>query len=151
MGELRSGGRTIVLTTHRLAEAEPIADRVGILATRLLELDTVEALRRRLFGHRVRIRLSTAAERHRVLDRLAETAGIVRVEPGEPDAPDIVVVVDDPNAVVPRVVRALVAENVDVRSIADVTESLEDVYLDVISRARPGARTDGSASEARVS
>jgi ABC-2 type transport system ATP-binding protein len=43
--ELRSGGTTILLTTHYLDEAEQLADRVGVIAAgRLLEVDTPQRL-----------------------------------------------------------------------------------------------------------
>ncbi len=41
IGELRSGGRTIILTTHELVDAERLADRVGVLDRgRLVALGT---------------------------------------------------------------------------------------------------------------
>ncbi len=47
--DLRAQGRTIVLTTHYMEEAERLCDRVAIMARgRLLALDTPAALRARL-------------------------------------------------------------------------------------------------------
>jgi ABC-2 type transport system ATP-binding protein len=44
---LRSRGCAVLVSTHNLAEAEALADRIAVLRTRLLALDTPEALRRR--------------------------------------------------------------------------------------------------------
>lgn len=48
---LREQGRTILLCTHNLAEAEQLCDRVGVLRQRLLAVDTPDRLRSRLYGH----------------------------------------------------------------------------------------------------
>ena len=52
---LKKEGRTVFLTTHNLAEAERLADRIVVMKTRLVAIDTPAALRERLFGHRVRV------------------------------------------------------------------------------------------------
>jgi hypothetical protein len=43
--------------------------------------------------------------------------------------------VEDPDVQLPAIARALVEAGVGVRRLADVEESLEDVYLEVIERA----------------
>src|SRR6478736_8503537 len=43
--DLKAEGRTIVVNTHRLEEAERVCDRVGILRTRLLRVGTPHELR----------------------------------------------------------------------------------------------------------
>ncbi|HUU35989.1 MAG TPA: ABC transporter ATP-binding protein [Vicinamibacterales bacterium] len=45
--ELREDGTAILVCTHNLAEAEALADRIGVLRATLLALDTPAALRRR--------------------------------------------------------------------------------------------------------
>ena len=51
--DLRTGGTTILLTTHYLDEAEQLADRVGVIARgRLVALDTPGQARRRVIPHR---------------------------------------------------------------------------------------------------
>ena len=52
----RARGCAILLSTHNLDEAERQADRVAVLHTRLLAIDTPAALRRRLATGRVMIR-----------------------------------------------------------------------------------------------
>lgn len=42
-----SGGRSLVITTHSLEEAQYLADRVGIMAGRMLALGSTEQLRKR--------------------------------------------------------------------------------------------------------
>jgi ABC-2 type transport system ATP-binding protein len=47
--KLREEGRTILLPTHNLSEAEELCDRIAVLRTRMVALATPEGLRRRLF------------------------------------------------------------------------------------------------------
>lgn len=62
---LRDAGTTIVLTTHYLAEAEEMADRIGILAEgRMLLVEDKASLMSRLGRKEVTLRL---ARRHQVL------------------------------------------------------------------------------------
>ncbi|KAG8529047.1 uncharacterized protein KY384_005681 [Bacidia gigantensis] len=42
-----SAGRSILLTTHSMEEADALADRAGIMSGRILAMDTCDALRRR--------------------------------------------------------------------------------------------------------
>ena len=51
--ELRSEGRAVLVSTHNLAEAEELADRIAVLKTELLAFDTPAALRRPRAGRRV--------------------------------------------------------------------------------------------------
>ncbi len=142
--ELKAEGHTIVLTTHRLAEAEELADRVGILRTDMLALDTVAALRKRLYGQRVRVRclatdaLPLDALRRELDDVVASGDGITsrtELETREGGL-ELVLTFDEPDVHAPRLVSALVARGLTVRSVADIEESLEDVYLDIVGRAR---------------
>ncbi len=51
VGTLRDGGRTVVLCTHHLVEAEALCDRVGVLAKgKLIALGTVRELSDRLLA-----------------------------------------------------------------------------------------------------
>jgi ABC-2 type transport system ATP-binding protein len=141
--ELKRDGHTIVLTTHRLAEAEELADRVGILRTDMLAVDTVAALRKRLYGQRARIACllpgasdDAAIERLRAL--LEALPGVKKLEVEAVRGPrvELLVQVEEPDVQLPAIARALLDAGLGVRRLADVEESLEDVYLDVIGRAR---------------
>ena len=61
---LRDRGHTIIISTHNLDEAERVSSRIGVLQRRLIALDTPDALRRRLFGQRVRVRLAGGTRDH---------------------------------------------------------------------------------------
>src|SRR5215471_18256609 len=57
---LRERGVTIFLTTHRLAEAEQLCDRVAILNTTLRLIGPPAELRTRLFARKLEVRVRTA-------------------------------------------------------------------------------------------
>ncbi|KAK5652734.1 hypothetical protein OQA88_9587 [Cercophora sp. LCS_1] len=72
-------GRSILLTTHSMEEADALAGRAGILAKRMLALGSVETLRRR-FGDRLHVHLvckgaprTSAAEVERVRSWVKKT------------------------------------------------------------------------------
>jgi len=56
---MREGGCTIFLSTHNLGEAEMLCNRIAVIQTRLLALDTAESLRRRFFRRKVIVELQS--------------------------------------------------------------------------------------------
>ncbi|KAH8666672.1 hypothetical protein BX600DRAFT_412595 [Xylariales sp. PMI_506] len=72
-------GRSILLTTHSMEEADALANRAGILAKRMLAMGTTENLRQR-FGDALHVHLvsrtaphSTPEEMERIRDWVAQT------------------------------------------------------------------------------
>jgi ABC-2 type transport system ATP-binding protein len=57
ISELKREGRTIFLCTHNLDEADRLCDRLGILKTRLVVLDSSAALRKSVLSRKVVIHL----------------------------------------------------------------------------------------------
>jgi ABC-2 type transport system ATP-binding protein len=127
IGELRSAGRTIVLCTHDLDEADRLCDRVAVLRTRLVRADTPANLRQALFGRQVVVHLRNPEERWAAL---ARTLPFVR-EAGITEA-RLVLRLDDPEAQNPVLVRRLVEAGAEVQFIEELHHSLEDVYLALV-------------------
>jgi ABC-2 type transport system ATP-binding protein len=123
---LRSAGRTIVLCTHNLDEAERVADRIGVLQHRLVAMDTANALRRKLFNLRVRIRVADQAERFAALvgDGGASSVAI--------DGDALLIQVQRPDEEIPVLVRTLVLAGAAVREVATEEPPLETVYLKLL-------------------
>jgi ABC-2 type transport system ATP-binding protein len=126
--ELRKGGVTIFLTTHRLDEAERLCDRVAILNTTLRTIGRPDELRDQLFARTLTVRtLVPLPEPGSVF------AGLPAVDGWHQDSPAAyVLAVSDTAAAAPAVARALVAAGADVLSISESHHSLEDVYLELI-------------------
>ena len=82
--DLRRHGRALLVSTHNLAEAEELADRIAVLNTRLLADDSPAALRQRLAGSRVEIEVEGPADRWQRIasrQRRRDESGVgIRVE-----------------------------------------------------------------------
>jgi ABC-2 type transport system ATP-binding protein len=102
---LRSEGRAILVSTHNLAEAEELADRIAVLKTSLLAFDTPSTLRNARTGGRVIIELD----------------GGERREFDIADAGEI-----------PAIVTRLVGEGARIMRVTPEQRSLEDVYLELV-------------------
>jgi ABC-2 type transport system ATP-binding protein len=127
IAELKAEGRTIFLCTHNLAEAERLCDRIGILNTRMVTVDTPANLHRQLFGRRVVVHL------RRPQPRLADVAReLAFVQSAEWHDSRLVVALDDPESDNPTLVRRLVEAGAEVQFVGELRQSLEDVYLRLI-------------------
>ena len=131
---LRRAGRTIVLATHNLDEADRLCDRIAFVRAGLVRVDSPAALRGALGTRSLAIRLASRPS-PAAMEAIRELAGIDGV-----DAADGVLRVGapDPESVAPSVVRALVAAGGDVVEVRVERTSLEQIYFDVMG-VRPGA------------
>lgn len=127
IAELKSEGRTIFLCTHNLDEADRLADRVGVFKQHLIQVDTPENLRRKLYGQRVlfRVRDLTDASK-RALAALAFARDI------QFNGDTISIALDAPDEMTPRVVNALVDAGAALCEVRPERASLEEVYLDLV-------------------
>ncbi len=120
---LRDAGTAVLLTTLYLAEADRLADRVGILADGRLRVEgPPEDLKRRVGGDVLTIEVEPgeAAEAAEVVGGSAERDGRVRLE------------VEDGGAAVPRAIGALERRGLAARSVALARPTLDDVFLQVV-------------------
>jgi ABC-2 type transport system ATP-binding protein len=122
---LRDAGHTIVISTHNLDEAERVSTRIGVLQRRLIAVDTPNALRSRLFGHRVRFVLADAPG----LAHAAIRAGARDLQMTDGG---FSIALEHPDRDVPCVVRALVEAGAEVQAVIPEQAPLEDVYLKLI-------------------
>jgi len=120
---LRDERRAIVLSTHNLDEVERVADRIAVLRSRLIAVDTPARLRARLFGARVRIVVSGPAARFEPAVRAAGGGDV------HSDGSVLTVASDGESIPTPRLVRALVEAGADIVSVTPEEHPLEQVYL----------------------
>ena len=107
---LRSEGRAILVSTHNLAEAEELSDRIAVLKTDLLAFDAPAALRKAQAGEsRVVIELEGAEQREFAVADVTE---------------------------IPAIVAKLVSEGARIMRVTPEERSLEDAYLDLVGAKR---------------
>lgn len=127
IAELKSEGRTIFLCTHNLDEADRLADRIGVMKQRLIQVDTPENLRRRMYGRHIVIRMRSVSDAHvEAVKRLAFARGVER------NSDLLQIALDDPDAMTPAVVRALVQAGGEIQAVSEEKHSLEEVYLNLV-------------------
>ena len=126
---LRDERRTVVISTHNLDEVERIADRVAVLRSRLIALDTPDALRSHLFGRRVSITVTEPAAKYEPVVR-AVGARDVTV-----DDRTMSVAVEGDALVAPAIVKALVDAGARIVSVIPDERPLEEVYLRLLKDA----------------
>jgi ABC-2 type transport system ATP-binding protein len=139
---LRELGRSIVVCTHNLDEAERLCDRIGIMRGTLLRVDTPSALRRNGRGPSIRVELNGARGPESFLDTLA---GLTYVRAAAPRDGALVVELDDPHRETPDVVNALVDAGARITGVGEVAATLEEVYLELVGEA--GVRDSHSPPE----
>ena len=120
-------GRTIFLSTHNLNEAEQLCQRIAVIHTRLLALDTPEQLRRRFFRRRVIVELETADARITKAVRK-----LLFVQEIKEEGSRLVLELQDSEQNRPALVKTIVETGGGVISVAEKQYPLEDVYLKLI-------------------
>ena len=127
--ELNAAGRTVLYTTHQMAEAEEMCHRVAIMDRgEIIALGTVGELKGALHQQgtiRVRgvIPAATVAAA-RALDGVQESALIAR-----DGTTELAAVTVEPRLVLPHLVRVLVQHGATIESISPGDVTLEDVFL----------------------
>lgn len=125
--ELRQEKRTIFLCTHNLTEAEQLCDRIGVLKTHLLAVDTPENLRHRLFGRQVVVQVQGEAKTFAKAVRILPFVRDVSC-----DGNRLIVSVPNPEEQNPSLVRCLVEAGAEIQFITEQRHSLEEVYLTLV-------------------
>jgi len=125
--KLSTEGRTIFLSTHNLAEAEQICHRISIFRTRLLVLGKPEDLRRQLFSRRVVIRLESIGS-----EILASLKRLAFVKKLDLEGNRLSLEMDNPQAMLPEVVKEIVQAGGRILEANEERRSLEEIYLNLI-------------------
>lgn len=125
--DLKRDQRTIVLTTHNLAEAESLADEIAIIRHgRIIAKGTQDNLARRVVGN-PQFEIRTATPLNGTVESISKFVKPLRIE-------DYCVQYEsaDPDKDNPHVVKEMVAAGVDVVTVSKISRTLEDVYLGIV-------------------
>jgi ABC-2 type transport system ATP-binding protein len=125
---IRRSGRTIVLATHNLYEADRLCDRVAFVRGGLVRVDSPADLRDSLGGRGVEVEFANAPG-PAVVEAARRVGGVSEAELIDHR---LVVSALDPRAVTPALVRALVAAGSDIVDVHERATSLEQLYFEVM-------------------
>jgi|YNPBryunderm2012_1023409.scaffolds.fasta_scaffold03183_6 ABC-2 type transport system ATP-binding protein len=143
-------GRTILLTTHYMAEAEELCDRLAIIDHgRLLACDTPAALKRQVQQYpRYVIHLAPSTDGW---SRLSQLPGVHSVQVHTtPTSTDVKLSLRE-DAVIGSVVQTLVQHGGHILSLQKQEPTLEDVFLELVGRQLNGPEENEPEEELRAS
>jgi ABC-2 type transport system ATP-binding protein len=135
IADLKAAGRTIVLCTHNLDEAERLCDRVAFVRGQILRTDSPARLRSAGGTTTVDVTLADPAP-PALVATLKAIAGVRSVDAADTG---LRIQVDDARRDTPLLVRALAASDIDVLGVSAAPATLESVYFEVMGVLPPAA------------
>lgn len=125
--ELQRDQRTFLITTHNLTEAEVLADTIAFIRKGRIVADGTFAELRRQFVGEPKMEMRVAGHLNGALAAASEVVSVsetgenwLRYTTPEPERDN------------PALIRKLLGLGIDVVTVAPVTQTLEDVYLQVV-------------------
>ncbi|MCJ7715350.1 MAG: ABC transporter ATP-binding protein, partial [Anaerolineales bacterium] len=131
IADLKGEGRTIILCTHNLEEADRLCDRVAVVSGHLLALDSPKVLRRNIFGRKVVFHLAGAKTEYEQMLFAFDFVSEAQVVENK-----ILVSVEDPEKNNPALIRALVEAGGEIQFVGELRRRLEDVYLELMQSSQ---------------
>ncbi len=128
---LREGGRTVLLTTHYMDEAERLCNRVAVIDHgKIIALGSPAELIAGLGGeHIVEFALANGG-----LISENELAGLPAVKEVRADGDGIALTVTEPHIAIPALLRNLQARQLDLGRLSTRNATLEDVFVNLTGR-----------------
>ncbi len=123
--EEKKAGKTIFMTTHNMADANELCERIGIIRKgKLIAIDTPEKLKHLVKG---RVSVEVSFEPMKFDPSILSSAMKV-----ETMGDKVKVYTDDPDATVKELVRYAERENLRIVSLRTLSPSLEDVFMELV-------------------
>ena len=134
--ELKAQGRTVLLTTHYMEEADQLCDRIAIIDHgRIVALDTPAALKRTIRAEEVvHLEIGIVGDELAVIDRLGRSATVARTERSNGTL-RVTAHCASARDFVPAAFDAARATGTTIRHVEVVPVTLEDVFLALTGRA----------------
>ncbi|HTY47753.1 MAG TPA: ABC transporter ATP-binding protein [Methanomassiliicoccales archaeon] len=122
--DLKKKGTTLFLNTHNLDEAQRVADRIGVIRSKLLAVGAPDELSSRFFGRTTRITLKEIRP-----EFLTEVRKLSSVLDAKQEDNSLLVSLVDPGSSNPAIVSLLSSMNARIVGVEQVRHGLEDIYL----------------------
>ena len=129
--------RTLLLTTHYMAEADELCDRIAIIDKgKVLACDTPANLKRLLQQQPI-FEISASGITSRSMEALEAAPGVVRVtaEASEGGSAHKLRFILEEESAIGAVVSAMTAQNVGILSLQKNEPTLEDVFIKLVGRS----------------
>jgi len=133
-------GRTVVLVTHRLEEAEQLCDRVAIMNYgRIIACGPVEDIKQRI-PVRQRYHLRVQHLSLNALDELEAIPGVVQLQwaTGNPHSLSLELLLSDEKETLPPVMRYIVSQGGDIQHCQAQGVSLEEAFVHLVREDQNG-------------
>ena len=127
ISKLREAGRTIFLSTHNLGEAELLCDRVAVINTKLLAIDTTEQLRNRFFRRQIMVQLESLDTR--LVEIISNLSFVKEMSHGDNR---LFLQLTEPEHNRSELIRAIVEAGGRIVEVSEQKYPLEEVYLKLI-------------------
>jgi ABC-2 type transport system ATP-binding protein len=129
--QMRDDGRTLLVTTQYVGEAE-YCDAVALLAEgELVALDTPVALRHRVFGGEVLEIETDAPITPELISSVGEVQSARQAEPRK-----LIAVVTDAGTATPRLMEAITGAGIGVVSMEEYQPSFDEVFAELVKERR---------------
>jgi ABC-2 type transport system ATP-binding protein len=129
--ELKSKGRTILINTHNLAEAERICDTIAVVKNRLIKVGNPKELAHKLFARTISITLDFIPD-----SLINDFTTLDYVTNIRTQGNKLFLNVKAPEENNPKIVSWLTKRGLNIQFISEEEYSLEDVYLKLIEEAQ---------------
>src|SRR5438067_3005788 len=137
---LLAGGTTILLTTQYLDEADQLADRIVVIdGGKVIAEGTPSALKSKVGNDRLELTFHDDQSFSRAIAELGED--VIDCDAKEHSA---TVVIKDTNSDVRRALDVLAAAGIAVQSLAVHKPTLDDVFLSLTGKQKPGQTVEAS-------
>lgn len=127
--DLKKDNRTILINTHNLDEAQRICDRIGVLRTRLLAMDTPANLEREMHGRKTLITLDFLD------DGISKAIKTLDPEQIAVNGNTIELELKSPEKERPEIISAIVSAGGRIQFVTESGSTLEEVYLKLVREA----------------
>lgn len=128
--DLKKEKRTIFLNTHNLDEAERLCDRIAILKTKLIVVDSPKNLEWSLYNRKTIVHLESVTSA--ITAAVEQLSAVKNLRTSENK---LILDIDNPEKDNPSVVRAIVQAGGNIQYVTELRSTLEDVYLKLIREA----------------
>jgi ABC-2 type transport system ATP-binding protein len=113
-----------------LDEAERLCDRIGILKTKLIAVDSPKNLERSLYNRKTIVHMEKITDVVLTAVKKLKSVKNVRVSENK-----LILDMDDPEKENPELVRTIVEADGSIQYVTELKSTLEDVYLKLIREA----------------